>query len=58
MKAPIIPDHWSAGEALAVYEFIDAIGEEIWNRYGLQLQQRMQDDLILGPEEIDDQVAF
>ncbi len=58
MTLPIIPDHWTAREALAVYEFIDEIREGIWNRYGLQLQELMQDEIITGPEEIDDDVEF
>ncbi len=58
MTTPIIPDHWTAREALAVYEFIDGIRDEIWDRYGLQLQELMQDDIITGPEEIDDDVEF
>ncbi len=54
----MIPDYWTAGEALAVYEFIDEIREEIWNRYGLQLQELMQEEIITGPEVIDDDVEF
>ena len=54
----MIPDDWTAREALAVYEFIDEIREGIWNRYGLQLQELMQDEIITGPEEIDDDVEF
>ena len=54
----MIPDNWTAREALAVYEFIDEIRDEIWHRYGLQLQQLMQEDLITGSVEIDDDLEF
>ncbi len=37
MKPFVIPDYWTAEQALAVYDFIDAIRDEIWNRYELQL---------------------
>ncbi|MEJ1355445.1 MAG: hypothetical protein RPV21_03580 [Candidatus Sedimenticola sp. (ex Thyasira tokunagai)] len=54
----MIPDYWTVREALAVYEFIDEIREEIWNRYGLQLQEQMQEEMITGPEVIDDDIEF
>jgi hypothetical protein len=54
----MIPDNWTAREALAVYEFIDEIRDQIWNRYGLQLQQLMQEDMITEPVVIDDDLEF
>jgi len=48
----MIPDDWTAREALAVYEFIDEIREGIWTRYGLQLQELLQEEMITGPEMI------
>ena len=33
-----IPDHWTDEEALALFEFIDAIRDRIWDRYRLQIQ--------------------
>jgi len=37
MITSLIPDHWSAHEALAVFEFIDAIREEVLARYEMQI---------------------
>ena len=37
MKPFVIPDYWTAEQALAVYDFIDAIRDEIWSRYEIQL---------------------
>ena len=37
MKPLIIPDYWTAEQALAVYDFIDTIRDEIWSRYEMQL---------------------
>jgi hypothetical protein len=54
----MIPEDWHAREALAVYEFIDEIRDQIWNRYGLQIQELMQDELITETEEINDDIEF
>ena len=32
-----IPNHWSAEQALAIYEFLGEIQQQIWDRYELQL---------------------
>lgn len=37
MKTALIPDYWSTEEALAIVEFLDALREHIWNRYGLRI---------------------
>jgi hypothetical protein len=37
-----IPDYWSAEQALAVYEFLDGLREQVWDRYGEQLTERMR----------------
>jgi hypothetical protein len=39
---PPIPDYWSAEQALAVYEFLDGLREQVWDRYGEQLTERMR----------------
>ena len=33
-----IPNHWTDEEALAVFEFIDGIRDQIWDHYCLQIQ--------------------
>lgn len=57
MTTPIIPDYWTAREALAVYEFIDELREVIWSRYGLQLQELMQEDRVTV-FDVDEDVTF
>ncbi len=32
-----IPDHWSAKEALAVYDFLSELREEIWGKYKAEI---------------------
>ncbi len=44
-----IPDYWSAEQALAVYEFISELQQQIWERYELQLFELLRHDL----EEVD-----
>jgi len=39
-----IPDDWSAQQALAAYELLDALRDRIWDRYKLQLIE------LLAPE--------
>jgi hypothetical protein len=39
---PHIPDHWSAEQALAVYELLDALREQVWEGYGEQITERMR----------------
>lgn len=33
-----IPDYWTDDEALAVFELIDEIRDQIWDHYRLQIQ--------------------
>jgi hypothetical protein len=39
---PPIPNYWSAEQALAVYEFLDGLREQVWERYGEQITERMR----------------
>jgi hypothetical protein len=39
---PHIPDYWSPEQALAVYELLDALREQVWDRYGEQITERMR----------------
>ncbi len=45
-----IPDYWSAEQALAIYEFLNEIQEQIWSQYDLQLIELLRPD----PDEFDD----
>ncbi len=45
-----IPQHWSAEQALAVYELLNDIQAQIWKQYDLQLIALLRPD----PDEIND----
>ncbi len=45
-----IPDYWSAEQALAIYEFLNDIQEQIWKQYDLQIIELLRPD----PDEVDD----
>jgi len=51
MTNPIIPRDWTACEALAVYEFIDTIREEIWSRYGSEMEAFIKTDRSTNPDD-------
>jgi len=40
-----IPNHWSAEQALAVWELIDEIARRVWDRYELPLFELLRPDL-------------
>jgi hypothetical protein len=46
-----IPDHWSAQEALAVYELLNDIAEQIWERYDLQIIELLRPELDRDDDE-------
>ena len=46
-----IPDHWSAQEALAVYELLNDIAEQIWERYHLQIIELLRPELDRDDDE-------
>jgi hypothetical protein len=37
-----IPDHWSPETALAVFELIDDLRDQIWSRYGQDIQDELR----------------
>jgi hypothetical protein len=41
---PPIPLYWSAEQALAVYELLDGLSEQVWDRYGEQITEQMRLD--------------
>ena len=51
MKPLVIPEYWTAEEALAVYDFIDAIRDEIWSRYEMQLIDIIQTERSTNPAD-------
>jgi hypothetical protein len=36
-----IPDYWTPDAALAVFELIDDLRDQIWRRYGLAIQDEL-----------------
>jgi hypothetical protein len=39
---PHVPDDWSAEQALAVYELLVALREQVWERYGKHITEQMR----------------
>ena len=37
-----LPEHWTPDEALAVFEFLDALRDHLWQRYGPDIQNALQ----------------
>ena len=46
MKTAPIPDYWSTEEALAIVDFLDALREHIWSRYGLRIHDFQADNYV------------
>ena len=44
-RASVLPTYWTPEQALAVFEIIDALRDQLWDLYGLQIQQAMREDL-------------
>lgn len=43
---PSLPTHWSPEQALAVFECLQALREQLWAMYGPAAQQAWRDQLI------------
>lgn len=41
-----LPRHWTAEQALAVFEFVHAVREGLWALYGAQAQQAWVEQLL------------
>ncbi|MGE0331759.1 MAG: hypothetical protein AB7P37_13805 [Ramlibacter sp.] len=44
--APWLPTHWSPEQALAVFECLHALREQLWMMYGSAAQQAWCDQLV------------
>jgi hypothetical protein len=61
-----IPNNWSAEQALAIYEFLAELQQQIWDRYELQLidllcaelDERNTDQIDLFELKDDDPIPF
>lgn len=56
--APILPEYWSPQQALAVFECLDALTENLWASYGPRTQHAWREQLVherpappIGPDE-------
>ena len=43
--APALPAHWTPEQALAVFECLHALREQLWSMYGSAVQQAWCDQL-------------
>lgn len=46
MSPPPLPAHWSPEQALAVFECLHALREQLWVMYGPAAQQAWRDQLV------------
>ena len=53
MNLNTIPDYWSAEQALAVYEFLSNLEQQIWNLYELQLYELLRPELDVDIDQLD-----
>lgn len=44
-----LPAHWTPEQALAVFEILDLLRDELWGAYGPEIQQAFRDNLM--PEQ-------
>ena len=46
-----IPQHWSAEQAMAVWEFLDEVARCVWDRYELPLVELIKAELDQEPSD-------
>ena len=51
MNRRLISKYWTPEQALAVYEFIDTLRDEIWNRYDRQIIEQLQREHCTDPDQ-------
>ena len=42
--SPPLPDHWTPDQALAVFEMIDLLRDQMWRTYGQDIQRALRED--------------
>ena len=53
-KSIALPTGWSPAQALAAFELIDLIRDQLWAAYGPAIQQALRDDLQQpDPDQLD-----
>ena len=43
-RASVLPTYWTPEQALAVFEILDELRDQLWDLYGPQIQQAMRED--------------
>ena len=43
-RAPLLPDHWSAQQALAAFELIELLRDQLWQQYRGSIQRALRAD--------------
>jgi hypothetical protein len=41
-----LPDHWTPAQALAVFELIEQLRDQLWDAYGPDIQRATREDRI------------
>ena len=49
-----IPDHWTPETALAVFELINNLRDQIWSRYAIDVQDELRRQLLTGDTDAND----
>jgi hypothetical protein len=39
-----LPEHWTPAQALAVFQLIELLRDQLWAAYGSQIQRALPDD--------------
>lgn len=57
---PVMPQHWTPEQALAVFECLQAMRQALWATYGPQVQQAWREQLMPDgtPPEFDPDEPF
>jgi len=45
-RPPLLPDHWTPAQALAVFEIIESLRDELWALYHLDIQRALRRDRV------------
>ena len=55
-----LPSHWSTRQALAVFECIELIRDQLWLAYGPDIQRAWRDQLVTerSPRDFDPDLPF
>ncbi|HXR35790.1 MAG TPA: hypothetical protein VN754_07575 [Candidatus Binataceae bacterium] len=49
-----LPDHWTPTQALAAFELIDLLRDQLWRVYGPDIQRAMREDQLSNEQKLPD----